>query len=323
MSTKIFKAGLVSLLLTSLCVVSCKQRDDYPDFSKKEPPKKVEDVIPPDNKMEPITEKIKNGTAFLKTFLLDSSVNIQAGFDYTHIRFLNSIDQKVSMHIVEIDLSRPGVSMQTLSPYDDYLYVVQPIVGMLQYNQKTAEGKLIVGLVGDAFSGATPTGSYVKAGRVIKTNVSKILPYVGVKKGSQVIEVLNSPNATTFPATEIVPSQYKSLVAGQNWMLYKGYEVIYTTTTTVARTGLGFTQDMKKAYVITVDGVNDFSAGIALNNMREVFKSLGCYHAFFTNGSASNSLAVWNEKKSDWLDKNFPQSGTFGSIANGIAFYQK
>jgi len=44
----------------------------------------------------------------------------------------------------------------------------------------------------------------------------------------------------------------------------------YTTTTTIARTSIGFTPDMQKIYCIAVD---DFSAGIMLNSQRAMFRA--------------------------------------------------
>lgn len=311
-----YKALFVPLML-GLILSSCKQRDDYPDFSNLEPPVIEEDIIPTDNDVLPITQRIKNSAPFLKTFLMDSTQNVTAGIDYSHIRFLNDLDQKVSMHIVEMDQSKKKVSMVTLSPYDDYLYTTQQLPEMMKMNQETLSSKLMVGIVGDNHSSGTPTGSYVKKGRVIKTSTSLTLPYIGVKKGSSEILFLNSPNATTNPVPAIVPAEYSSLIAGQNWLLFNGIDVIYTTTTTVARTAIGMTADKQKLYAITVDGVNAFSAGISLNNFRTIFKALGCNMAFFTSGSTTNALSV--REQDDFILKNKPAAG-LPVVANAIGF---
>lgn len=304
-------------LIVGMIFSSCKQRDDYPDFSNLEPPVVEEDIIPTDNDILPITQRIKSNAPFLKTFLLDSNKTVTTGIEYTHIRFLNDLDQKVSMHIVEMDQSKKKVSMVALSPFDDYLYSTQQLPEMMKMNQETLSSKLMVGIVGDNHSAGTPTGTYVKKGRVIKTNTSLTLPYIGMKKGSSEILFLNSPNTTDFPVPAIVPSEYSNLIAGQNWMLFNGVDVVYTTTTTVARTAIGMTADKQKLYAISVDGVNDFSAGISLNNFRTIFKALGCSVAFFTSGSATNAIAV--REQDNFVLKNKP-AATLPVVANAIGF---
>ena len=304
-------------MLALLAFSACKQRDDYPDFSDVKPPEIIEDIIPPDNNILDITKRIQAGSSFLKTFLMDSTYTVSAGIDYTHIRFLNDLDQKVSMHIVEMDQSKANVSMVAMSPYDDYLYTTQQLPEMMKMNQESTSRKIMVGIVGDNHSSGTPTGSYVKKGRVIKTNTSQVLPYIGVKKTGSAIEILNSPDSKVFPLPAIVPAEYTSLIAGQNWLLYQGNSSIYSTTTTVARTAFGMTRDKQKMYCISVDGVNAFSAGISLNNLRTIFMALGCTDAFFTSGSSTNALAV--RDKDSFVLKSIPQT-TAPVVANAIGF---
>lgn len=304
-------------MVALLAFSACKQRDDYPDFSDIKPPEVVEDIIPPDNQILEITKRIQAGSTFVKTFLMDSTYSVNPGIEYTHIRFLNDLDQKVSMHIVEMDQSKAKISMVAMSPYDDYLYTTQVFTELMKMNQESIPSKLMVGIVGDNHSSGTPTGTYVKKGRVIKTNASLILPYIGVKKGSSTIEILNSPDSKEYPTNPIVPSEYASLIAGQNWLLYKGNQWVYSTTTTVARTAFGMTSDKQKMYCISVDGVNAFSAGISLNNLRTIFIALGCSDAFFTSGSATNALAV--RDKDEFVLKSIPQTSP-PFVANAIGF---
>jgi len=320
---KIFNIPFGISLLATAFFASCTQRDDYPDFSNLQPDLPVEDIIPPDVQVTPLVQKIQSGSEFFKTFLIDSSETIVDGVEYTHVRFLNNIDQKVSMHILEIDRSQANIGIQALSPHNDYLYSTQVLPEMMLMNQRTAQGTIVAAIVGDAFSSGTPTGTYVRNGRVIKTNSSRTIPYVAVEKATNEIVFLNSPNATDFPEPIINPADYTHIIGGQNWMLFKGAEWVYTTTTTVARTSIGFTADMQKIYAITVDGVNDFSAGVSLNNLRTVYKAIGCSTAFYTNGSASSSLAVKKAGVDEWILKNFPQSGVAGGIANAIGFVVK
>lgn len=305
-----------------LALGSCKQRDDYPDFSNIEPPKVVEDIIPSDNSILPISQKIMSGTTFVSTFLIDSNVVVAPGVEYTHFRFMNNLDQKTSIHIVEIDRSKANIGLTSLSPYDDYLYATQQLPEMMAMNQETLAGDLAVGLVGGAHSSGNPTAAFVVRGRLTKANTSRTLPYIGTKKIGTDIDILNSPNSTTYPAPAIVFTDYYSLIGGASWLTYQGNDILITSTAT-ARSGLGMTADKQKIYLLAVDGVNAFSAGVSTNNFIQLFKALGCTNSFYTNGGTSNALAIRQGK--DFVLKNFPATtnGQPAAIANGIGFVIK
>lgn len=305
-----------------LVINACKQRDDYPDFSNIEPPKEEEDVIRPDNNILAISQKLLNEVPFVKDFLVDSSVNVAAGVEYVHFRFINNLDQKTSVHIVELDKSKANISMVSLSPYDDYLYSTQLLPEMTLMNQETVSDQLVASIVGGAHSSGNPTAAFAKKGRLIKTNTSSTIPYIGVKKGSSEIEILNSPNATTYPVPAIVFNNYFSLVGGTSWLIFNGVEITATSTAT-ARSGIGMSADKQKIYLISVDGVNDFSAGISTDNFIKIFKALGCSVAFYTNGGTASSLAV--RQNENFILRNIPSTTNKmpATVANGVGFVVK
>jgi exopolysaccharide biosynthesis protein len=314
---------LSAIILTA--VSSCSVRDDYPVFEEKEE-LIIEDVIPPDNDTSPVTHKIQNGTSYFKTFLIDSTKTILSGVEYTHLRFISNIDQKVSMHIVEIDRSKGDYNIQALSPFGDYLYATnQETTEMMKMNErfvpnnKQLVAAIVGGTVGTSVAGK-PSYTYVQNDRVISTNTTLTYPAVGVLKSDKSIKVLNTYSNTIYPVTVIQPANYSQLISGTNWMLYHGHEAVYSTVTKVARTAIGFTEDMSKIYLIAVDGVNAFSDGITLNDFRTVFKSLGCHSAFYTNGSGSNALAVKSisSSKNGYDLKSIPTTATSPAIPFAI-----
>lgn len=297
---RIYNKTLSLLSLSAIIVMTingCKVRDDYPVFEEKEEVV-VEDIIPPDSDISPVSQKIKDGTTYFKSFLIDSTKTVVPGVEYTHLRFMSNIDQKVSMHIVEIDRTKGDFNIQALSPFGDYLYATsQEMTEMMKMNERlVSNDKQIVaaivgGTIGTSVAGK-PSYTYVQNGRVISTNALLTFPAVGVSKSDGEIKVLNTNDVNIYPVTPIVPEDYSQLISGTNWMLYYGNEARYSTTTKVARTAIGFTQGMTKIYLISVDGVNAYSDGIMLNDFRTVYMALGCNSAFYTNGSATNALAV-------------------------------
>jgi len=304
---------------------SCTVRDDYPVFERKEEII-IEDIIPPDNVISPISQKIKDGTSYFKTFLIDSTKIVVTGVEYTHLRFISDIDQKVSMHIVEVDRSKGDFNIQALSPFGDYLYAsTQQLPEMMKMNERLVDSDkqlvaaIVGGTIGTSVAGK-PSYTYVQNNRIITTNTLLTYPAVGVRKSDKSIRVLNTFDNLVYPVTPIVAADYSQLISGTNWMLYYGHEALYSTTTKVARTAIGFTPDMQKIYLITVDGVDAFSDGIMLNDFRLVYKALGCNSAFYTNGTTSNALAIKSpeEEKLGYKLKNLPATPPSISYAIGI-----
>jgi len=325
MKKNLYKILKISLLFVSLLYLqtACKERDDYPKFEDEveEPP--VEDIIPPDNSPTVQFKRIMDNTTYVKTFQMDTTYSPRAGVEYIHARFISNLDLPISMHILEIDLTKANVTMQVLSPYNDYLYATQHIHDMVSFNQATSEGEIIAATTGDANSSATAGGGYVKFGRVIQQltgSTAQTRPHIGVRKGSSVIEIFNSPNQTTYPTDPINYSQMKHLVGGANWLVFNN-DLIGTGDARAVRNAVGLTQDGQKVYVVTVDGiVANFSEGIGLGDLAKVMQALGCYKAFQPVSGNSTSLVLKQpgDPKSDWIRKNILQ--TYAGGYTGIGF---
>ncbi|MEJ5053317.1 phosphodiester glycosidase family protein [Sphingobacterium sp. MYb382] len=321
---------LSAAFCTILALFSCKQRDDYPVF---EEPKVVEvekDTIPPDNNIEAITKKIMDGTDVIKTFKLDSTTVLSSGINRTHVRFQNRLGQSMSMQLLEVDLTTPNVTIQALSPFDDYLYTTQTVSDMAKYNEDRSGGQIIAAINGDAATSGAPTGSFIKTGRQIKTSTTtattNVRPFIAVKNDGTIL-IGNRPS-TTVPLDAYNLNDFKHLVSGVSWLLYKGDVVNSTVTTVQANTAIGLTAG-KKLYALVVDGGNNaFSVGITYNDMGKIMKALGCTHAFSTNVGTS-SVMVQREQTNDrlepliWRVVNKPTTATGVGSVNGIGIVVK
>src|SRR5690606_18844921 len=75
---KIYNNTFSALSLGAIIMMAingCKVRDDYPVFEEKEEVV-IEDIIPPDNNISPVSQKIKDGTTYFKSFLIDSTKTV-------------------------------------------------------------------------------------------------------------------------------------------------------------------------------------------------------------------------------------------------------
>ena len=325
---KLFNLGVSFCAV--LALFSCKQRDDYPVFGDPEVIEVERDTIPPDNTISVLTQKVIDGTDVIKTFQMDSTVALHQGVNRTHVRFRNKLDQAMSMQILEVDLNNPNVGVIALSPFDDYLFTTQTISDMAKYNEGRSGGNIIAAINGDVAATGAPAGSFIKSGRQIKTNSTtpavNIRPFIAVKNSGDVI-IGNRPN-TTVPFEPYNLNDFKHLVSGGTWLLYKGGIITSTSAVVQANTGIGMTVG-KKVYAVVVDGGNNaFSVGITFNDLGKVMKALGCSDAFSTSITTS-SVMVQRDKTDDrlepivWRVVNKPSTPTGAANVNGIGFVIK
>lgn len=316
----IMTAFVVGILLNA-----CKRRDDYPKFEIVEEDEE-EDIIPKDDVMSPITKLVIDNTNLIGKFQMDSTTKLDEGFEHTHIRFLNKVDEPISLHILEVDLSRSTISVLALSPYNDILFSAQYLAEMAEFNERRTDGKLLAAINGDVNTSTQPTGSFIWFGKKLKTTstseVSNTRPFFAVKKDGTYF-IGNRPS-DEVPLDPYNLDEISHLVSGANWLLYKGEQINYTSETVIARTAIGLSLDAKKAYCIVVDGgIPSFSIGISLNELSGVMKAIGATDAFYTNGNTSSSLVLREEgydKKAVWKLKNRPSNKLGTPVVNGIGF---
>ena len=333
MKTKKYKNKLyisVSFCLL-LSLVACKQRDDYPVFEQKEPVVTVPEVIPPDNEIGPLVKKIMDKTDIISIFKLDSTTTLANGIKRTHVRYVNKLDQAMSMQILEVDLSKSNLGVTALSPFDDYLFTVQTMGDMAKYNEGRAGGKIIAAINGDVVTSSAPTGSFIFRSRQLKTATttatSNTRPFLGVKKDGSVF-IGNKPSASSSMDAYNL-NDLASLVSGGTWLLYKGAFVTSSVATVQANTAVGLNGDKNYLYAVVVDGgTNAFSVGITYDDLGKIMKSIGASDAFVTNGGTASVMVqrIENDGQTgvlSWKVVNRPVVAIGGSSANGIGFVLK
>jgi len=314
-----------------LSLVACKQRDDYPVFEQKEPVVTVPEVIPPDNEVGTLVKKIMDKTDIISIFKLDSTTTLTNGIKRTHVRYVNKLNQAMSMQILEVDLSKSNLGVTALSPFDDYLFTVQTMGDMAKYNETRSGGKIIAAVNGDVVTSSAPTGSFIFRSRQLKTTTTTATantrPFLGVKKDGSVF-VGNKPLASS-PMDAYNLNDLAALVSGGSWLLYKGAAVASTVTTAQANTAVGLNGDKNYLYAVVVDGgTNAFSVGITYDDLGRIMESIGATDAFVTNGGTASVMVQRMEKEGEsgvlsWKVVNRPVAAAGGSSANGIGFVLK
>ncbi|WP_432714047.1 hypothetical protein [Pedobacter sp.] len=121
-----------------------------------------EEVVKVDKDITAMTTKIMEKTAVIGTFVSDTTIKMAEGLFRTSIVFKRPDKLPVSMFIIEADLKNAKLELQTISPYNDLIYGVQPISEMAKDNE-IAGTKIMAAINGSVYTAAgDPTGILCK-----------------------------------------------------------------------------------------------------------------------------------------------------------------
>jgi exopolysaccharide biosynthesis protein len=302
------------VMIAALVLFSCSKNEDTPD---PEVPK--EEVVLVDKNITAITKKIMDNSTVIKTFISDTTIKIAEGLHRTSIKFKRADELPVAIFILEADLKNAKLEMQTITPYNDLIYGLQPISQMARDNEKPGT-KIMAAINGSSYTAAgDPTGVYYVNGLGIKTTV----PTTGT------FFAYHQDKSTKIGGKDLKGvqrnidySKIKEAVGGTSWFVDNGVKATYTDVTINARTAIGYNSD-RVVYAIVVDGgQTTYSNGLSLAHLRDIIASLGVTDAINLDGAGSSTLAIRDGAQKQWNLLNKP-SGQERSVANGLAFVVK
>lgn len=113
----------------------------------------------------------------------------------------------------------------------------------------------------------------------------------------------------------------RAAIGGNQLLIQKG-QIVAPDDPLHPRTAVGFSQDGKKMFLLTVDGRQGaYLLGLNLKDLASVLKEMGAYNALNLDGGGSTTM-VAREPGSDPLDvENTPSDGSERLVPNGLALY--
>jgi len=302
-------------MLSALVLFSCSKKDEV--TPEPEVPKPDVEVV--DKDITAITKKIMDNSTVIKTFVSDTTIKIAEGLHRTSIRFKRADELPVAIYILEADLKNSKLEMQTITPYNDLIYGVQPISQMARDNEKPGT-KIMAAINGSPFAASgDPTGVYYVNGLGIKNTVPTTGTFFAyyldrsTKIGGRDLKTVQR----TIDYTKI-----KEAVAGTSWFVDNGVKATYTDVSISARTAIGYTSD-KVVYSIVVDGAQTtYSNGLSLADLRDIIASLGVIDAINLDGASSSTMVIRDGTQQKWNLLSKP-AGQERFVANGLAFVLK
>ncbi|MFD2554384.1 phosphodiester glycosidase family protein [Sphingobacterium tabacisoli] len=326
--------GIIGCLL----IGGCKQRDDYPEFDReayfKASQEKDKEIIDTQKSWYVTTLEDSKNKMF-KSFISDTTWTLSEGVEYAKIVFIDGLDQRQMIHVVQADIKNPKVKVVSMSAYGVALNNRQVLDQMTADNEGIG-GKILASINGDNMSTSTTntygitTNGFVYYDKVMKavasTNANKLIPYLGVKKSGEVF-LGNSPNITTYPTTWVEQSELVHQVSGPTWLMYGPNNTNTASTSVLARSIVGVNQDESKLFFVVLEGNRpNVSVGMGLPNMATLLRGWGMYKGFMPYYSQYGQMTIRQEDskgKTTFPLVNAPTTSAGviapGTLANGIA----
>lgn len=312
---KIIKLSIL-VMVSTLVLYSCGKKDDVPALVIKEP-----EVVKIDKVITAITTKIMENSTVINTFVSDTTIKIAEGLHRTSIVFNRADKLPVAVYILEADLKNAKLEMQTISPYNDLLYGIQPLSEMAKDNE-IAGTKLMAAINGSGYNVSTgdPTGIYYVNGVGIKTTVPTTGTFFAyyADKSTKIGGKDTKGIYRTIDYTKI-----KQAVSGTNWLVDNGVKAATTDVSITARTAIGYTANGIVYAIIVDQELSTYSNGLSIADLRDMIASLGVVDAINMDGGTSSSLTIRDVSQAKWNSLSKPSLGSERRIGNGLAFVVK
>jgi len=304
----------------SVFFVACGKDSPVEETPVPEPPKQEEPK--PDTKPVAIdaVDLIKTKTTLVKSITSSETKTLDEGISITNLKYVNSADRKMSIHIIVADFGYKHVTAQVLNPYNSNEKRFQQLPAIVNANEEVGT-KIWAAVNGDFFSweNMETSGPFIYDGYVRKPNSA------GSVRGAFGITRTGLPAFLNPPAGQTSVFNYgdnllRHLVGGREWLIYNGTKITITDTTVEPRTTIGMRDD-KKVIALVVDGRQEsHSNGMSLVQLQSVYEALGAKFAFNLDGGGSSVAVVRQQNAPLWDVVNSPSEMPLRAIANGLGF---
>jgi hypothetical protein len=146
---------------------------------------------------------------------------------------------------------------------------------------------------------------------------------VGREKGADTVAALHVGDKVSVTYDERTSDGSKPRAAlGGNQLLIQNGQIVAPDDPLHPRTAVGFSQDGKKMFLLTVDGRQGaFLLGLNLKDLAAILKEMGAYNALNLDGGGSSTMVAREPGTADPRVQNTPSDGGERLVPNGLALY--
>lgn len=182
------------------------------------------------------------------------------------------------------------------------------VEGTARVTEVALSGGTVASVASAAGSGPIPAGTTVLLGRDAGADALAVL------KPGDAVDVSYAPRSSDG-------GPLKAAVGGRQVLVKDGVPQDIGDVTPEPRTAVGFSQDGRRMYLLTVDGRQADSRGVTLTELGRLMAELGAHNALNLDGGGSSTLLAREPGQAAVQVENSPSDGSERPVPNGLALY--
>ncbi|ADY50664.1 NHL repeat containing protein [Pseudopedobacter saltans DSM 12145] len=291
---------------------SCKVSNETLSKIKPVDGKPAEEQVENSESLESILTK---KTTLIKKVVFYKETKLNKSVKEYNLEYISNKNLPMVLFVVKVDLNDKGIQIKPLTPNGSIGFGMQTIPDMVKSNLFDGY-QTIAALNSDYFDMSTgePRGITIVNGIPLKAKTTATRSYFGITKtGNPIIG-----NMKTFPNEQ---NMIMHAMGGFQRLVQEGKPVAQTDAAIHPRTAVAFNNN-KEVFFLIVDGRSpDYSNGLTLDELAEIFHALGVREAVNLDGGGSTTYVALNQ--SNIAVKNRPSGGSLRKVANGWAIVSK
>ncbi|MBC9797429.1 phosphodiester glycosidase family protein [Sinomicrobium weinanense] len=291
--------SLFLALFLMLSTASCQNDDDTSTIVAKE--------------YAPITRALTENTELVSQVFTDTTFIVAPGVEETDIHYLSMKGLTMRLFILKADLEHEGVSLAPLTPYGSTGYAMQTVPEMLKWPDEPGQ-KAVAAVNADFFNMETgePRGIVHINGEAIRTTPLPGRSFFGTTTDGEIIIA----HTDDYPEMQ---DKLRNALGGGDLLIKDHTRTSITNKDVHPRTAVGITDD-NVLYFIAVDGRQfDYSNGMTLSEVTDIFEALGAKDAANLDGGGSTTFVTLHSRADVYHIRNRPSDGTPRPVGNGWA----
>lgn len=289
-------------LAAVLCVAGCEE-DEEPVIAQRG--------------NAPVTHALVDNSQLVSTVFWDTTFVVAPGVEETDIHYLSMKGLPMHMFVLKVDLNQEGVELSAMTPYDGTSFGMQSVPVMMEWIDQPGK-KVVAGFNADFFNmtSGLPRGVVHLDGAIIKDTPMAGRSVVGINNSGEPVIV----HSDDYPTAK---DDLVDALGGGDILLKDYVQTPIPSQSSLVdpepRTAFGFTEN-GEVYFVVVDGREfQYSNGMTLPELAEVFMALGAKDATNLDGGGSSTFVTLHSVADVWHVRNRPSDGSPRPVGNGWA----
>ncbi len=261
----------------------------------------------------PLTQTLLENTELVSKVFKDTTFVVAPGVEETDIHYLSMKGLTMRIFILKADMARQDVSLEPLTPYGSTGYAMQTVPDMLKWFDVPGQ-KAVAAVNADFFNMTTgePRGIVHIEGEAVRTTPLAGRSFFGTTKNGEIIIA----HTDDYPEMQ---DRLQDALGGGDLLIKNHIRTAITNEDVHPRTAVGLTAD-NVLYFIAIDGRQfDYSNGMTLAEITDIFDALGAKDAANLDGGGSTTFVTLHSLADVYHIRNRPSDGEPRPVGNGWA----